>query len=246
MILATVVTAAGVLGVVSPATTLSRSVPQAVQLLRTTAEGVSEGTWMLILVLAELWTVYGVLAHVPAEIVTNVPNGALAFVIVILVGRRRHATGAVLARAMALSVAAAGLTTACVLGDARGVVSVVAVVGSLGLYIPQLLKVLREREVAGISLSSWVIALAAAVSWGIYGLVIHRPPIYIPSVVLIPTSLAIVLRVALVRSRALPRAVPPAELAPCPCGPAIATSRIGRIGRVLGLSSDRRRSDGVR
>lgn len=195
MMLGAAVTAAGVLAVVSPALTVGRAVPQAARLLRSSASGVSAATWILILVTSELWCAYGVFAHVPAELAANVPNGALALVVVVLAGRRRATTGRLLAAASVLTATAAALTAISVHFGASGIVSGVAVAGSISLYFPQLAKVLREPDVTGVSLGTWVLALAAAISWGVYGILIHKLPVFLPNVVMGPCALVIVIRV---------------------------------------------------
>ena len=53
------------LAVTSPLFAITQAVPQVVRVARSGAEGVSTSTWMLLLVLSELWGVYGVFASVP-------------------------------------------------------------------------------------------------------------------------------------------------------------------------------------
>lgn len=191
------VTATSLLAVASPVLTVGRAVPQAVRLLRSGASGVSVATWILILIVAELWCAYGVLAHVPAELGANVPNGLLALLIAVLVGHRRATTGRVLVGASLLTAAAAALIAMSVHYGVSGLVGDVAVGGSVALYLPQLAKILRERDISGVSLTTWVLALLSAISWGAYGILIHKLPVFLPNVVIGPSSLVIVLRVAL-------------------------------------------------
>ena len=137
------------------------------------------------------------LAHVPAELGANVPNGLLALVIAVLVGHRRATTGRVLVGASLLTAAAAALIAMSVHYGVSGLVGDVAVGGSVALYLPQLAKVLRERDISGVSLTTWVLALFSAISWGAYGILIHKLPVFLPNVVMGPSSFVIVLRVAL-------------------------------------------------
>lgn len=44
------------------------------------------------------------------------------------------------------------------------------------LFLPQLVKVFRERDPSGVSLFSWTIACLAATSWAAYGLLISSVP----------------------------------------------------------------------
>lgn len=50
--------------VTSPVLSITQAVPQVVRVTRSGAEGVSTSTWILLLVLSELWGVYGVFASV--------------------------------------------------------------------------------------------------------------------------------------------------------------------------------------
>jgi len=199
--MSTAITVAGVLGITSPALTIALGAPQAARILRSGAAGVSVATWIQALVLGELWAAYGFLAHVPAEVVTNIPSGVLALAIVVLVARRAGATAKVLGITLALSVAAAAVVVSSALFQVPALLSVVAVVGALGLYVPQLVKIFRHQDFAGISLLSWAIAFVATCSWTAYGIVIHKLPVVVPNFVLLPSALAIVLRVAVLRRR---------------------------------------------
>ncbi|MGA3352591.1 MAG: PQ-loop domain-containing transporter [Acidimicrobiales bacterium] len=199
--IATAVTAAGVLGISSPALTIGRAAPQAVRIIRSGAAGVSVWTWIQAIFLAEVWGAYGFLFHVQAEVVTNIPGGVLALLVVILVGYRTGATAKVLALTSACSLAAAALIIASVAYGVPRVVSLVAVVGALGLYVPQLVKLFRSPEIAGVSLASWQLALLGTISWIAYGIVVHKLPVVLPNVVMLPSSLAIVWRVGVLRRR---------------------------------------------
>lgn len=189
------------LAVLSPLLTVSRSVPQATRVVRRGAEGVSAWTWTMILVLGELWTVYGFLARVPAEVATNLPNSGLTLFILMVVARQRGAVKALLTGLVAVNIALAGFVVGCVLSHANGIESAAAVGGSFGLYVPQLLKSIRENDFTGVSAPSWILAFFAAVSWGAYGLAINKVPVYLPSVLLVPTSLGILIRTSLSHHR---------------------------------------------
>jgi len=84
-----------------------------------------------------------------------------------------------------------------------------------GNNLPQLVKVVRDPDITGVSLASWVLALLAAISWGAYGFVIHKFPVSLPSVVLVPTSLVIVLRIVLDGDRSRPTVAAVGALETC-------------------------------
>ena len=197
----TSVTAAGVLGITSPVLTIGRAAPQAGRLLHSSAAGVSVAAWVQALLIAELWAAYGFVAHVQAEVVTNIPGGVFAIVVVLLVGSRTGTTSRVLTVTSALSLLAGALIGASVALHDTWLISIPAVVGAVGLYLPQLLKLFRSPEVAGVSLMSWVIAFVATSSWTAYGIVVHKLPVVLPNVVMLPSSIAIVLRVVVLRRR---------------------------------------------
>lgn len=182
------------LGVLLPVLTVARGVPQAVRVYKVDAEGVSRSTWLLVIAVAELWTAYGFVFRVPAQIAANVPSALLAGLIVYRVARAERATARSLASAAALTAGAAAVMTASLATHAGWVLSVPAVLGSLFLYLPQLAKVLREEHLVGVSLTTWLLALLTAVGWGAYGLLIHQLPVWVPCTVTIPSSFVIVVR----------------------------------------------------
>lgn len=182
------------LGVLSPLLTIGRSVPQVTRVFRSGAEGVSSATWIMLVVLAELWAIYGFLARVPAEIATNLPNGLLCLLVVLLVAWRRGTMRPSLFALGALSTLMAAFAVACAVGKAANIEAVVTVVASLGLCVPQLRRSLTETELGRLSPASWALTAVAATSWMIYGLAIAKIPIYVPCAVTIPMSLVIAAR----------------------------------------------------
>lgn len=198
-----------VLAVTSPLLTISRALPQVVRVVRSGAKGVSAPTWMLLVVLAELWAIYGVVASVPAEVVTNVPTALLALAVVVLVARRRARLREALTTAALLTIAVAVFGGACVALHHESLEADVAVAGSLAIYLPQFAKVLRERDLGGVAPATWALACLSSISWGAYGLLIHKVPVYLPNVVLLPIAVVILVRTTRARN-----AVPGSLLAP--------------------------------
>lgn len=149
---------------------------------------------MTLVVLAELWGAYGVLARVPAEVVTNVPNGALCLAVVVLVAWRRQTLRASMLTVVALSATVFLFALICAAENKQGAEALVAVVASLGLCVPQLWKSLSATDLAGLSALSWALNTVAATSWMVYGLAIAKLPVYLPCAVTIPMSLIIATR----------------------------------------------------
>ena len=52
-----------------------------------------------------------------------------------------------------------------------------AVVVAICLYLPQLVRLFRFPEVAGVSLASCAIALLGTISWTAYDVVVHKLPV---------------------------------------------------------------------
>ena len=46
-------------------------------------------------------------------------------------------------------------------------------------FVPQVVKVFRERQVAGISLAMYGLFTVGVGLWMVYGLLIDRPPVYV-------------------------------------------------------------------
>jgi len=183
------------LGVVCPALTISMIFPQLLRLCRGSASGVSLWMWVLLLASAEMWLAYGFVFGVVAEIVANGPNIVFGMVLIILVTRHaRH-----ILRGVAMVLAASGLTLGIAL---EGVVthdafllSSLAVTSSFVLFLPQLYTALRQDNLSGVSGVTWFLALAMGLCWGTYGLLLHHFSIFLPNVVAVPASAAILLRV---------------------------------------------------
>lgn len=189
----------GVLAVLSPFLSVIRALPQVSSLVRSSAEGVSFSTWAMLVLIAELWTFYGIDASVPAEVASNIPNGVLALAVVVLVARRQVHVAAPLLAVLGMSAIVAIFAVLCRLHHVEGLESGAAVASSLLMYLPQCVKVFRERDLDGVASASWLIACAASVSWGVYGFLLHKPPIYLPNLVMLPLATAILVRTTVVR-----------------------------------------------
>lgn len=182
------------LGVLAPLLTVARGVPQAVRIVRRDADGVSVATWLLFVSVAQLWVAYGVIFHVPAEVAANVPNALVAAVVVFFAARERSCATRSALVALALTAGVAALATIAVVADAHWLVALPAVCGSLFLFVPQLVTVMAGTDLDGVSPTTWTLALVTALAWGLYGALIRQPAVWIPSAVMIPSSLLIVIR----------------------------------------------------
>jgi uncharacterized protein with PQ loop repeat len=183
------------LSILAPTLTLARSIPQSIRIIRSGAEGVSRVSWLLVVGVAELWVVYGFLYHVPAEVVTNVPNCLMAVLILVLAARHHGTLRRTVTSVVSCSLVAFGIATLSIALNEHSIISFLAVSGAVCLYLPQLRHVVRAKSISGLSLLSWLLALGASISWGIYGLTIHQPAVSLPSLVLVPSAALIVVRI---------------------------------------------------
>lgn len=184
-----------VLSVLAPTLTLARSIPQSARIVHSGADGVSQFSWLLVVGVAELWVAYGFLYHVPAEVVTNVPNCLMASLILILAARHHRSLKRTVSAVVSCSLLALSVAIVSITAREHSVISFLAVIGAIFLYLPQLKNVVRSQSIDGVSLLSWMLALGASICWGIYGLTIHQPAVSFPSLVLIPSASLIVIRV---------------------------------------------------
>lgn len=189
------------LALVAPVLTVARALPQAVRIYRSGAAGVARGTWILNTAMAELWFGFGVVVRVPAEIGANVPNALMGGLVVFLAARAQRLLKSSLLLLLLFSSLAIALPVLSVALKERWILNLPATLGSTILYLPQMLNVLRQRNLEGVSVITWFIAFAAAVSWWIYGALIDQPPIWIPSLILAPSSLVIIGRLLLFERR---------------------------------------------
>ncbi|MCU1496007.1 MAG: hypothetical protein JWO62_3771 [Acidimicrobiaceae bacterium] len=179
--------------------TVARGIPQVVRLFRAEPDGVSVLTWQLWMVLGEPWIAYGILQHVPAEVVTNCCTTVLALLTLVLVTRSTGTTARTLAISGVSSVAVVVFILVSVRARDLGIISTVAVVGSITMYIPQAIRTFRSGSLAGVSPWTWAMALGTAMGWGVYGALIHQLPVWLPSVITVPTAAVIVAKLRAVR-----------------------------------------------
>lgn len=184
------------LAVVAPTLSVLVCVAQAWRILRTGAQGVSVVTWILSTFVAEMWTAYGFIFHVPAELYCNIPFLAVSSIVIVVAARHAHlevgtALGVALVTATTLGIAVAGHSP-----HWRWSIAAIAVSGAVFIYVPQLVVALRSTDLHGVSLASWSIACVTSLCWAAYGALIHQPPVALPAIVMAPSAAIIVVQVA--------------------------------------------------
>jgi len=189
------------IAVIAPVLSVLQCLAQATRIYRTGAEGVSLATWTLSVFVAEIWISYGVVFHVPAELYANVPFLLVASIVVVVAARNRDAVrraGAGYASVTALTLLSSLSGTS---HHWRWILATVAVVSCVVIYLPQMLVTLRSNDLEGVSVVSWSLALVTGLAWALYGILIHQPAVWLPSIVMVPSTLVILNQVGRHRLR---------------------------------------------
>jgi len=183
------------LAVIAPILTIIQSGAQAMRIRSTGADGVSLATWMLTIFVTQTWLCYGFVFHVPAEIWANVPALVVAIVVALLAAQSQ----AKLAVGVAAYFGLSALTFVAVWSGStvahHWTLSLTAVFSSVVIYLPQLALVVRPRNLTGVSAVSWFVACLTAFSWLVYGLLIHQIAVALPSFVMLPAAVVILIQV---------------------------------------------------
>ena len=179
------------LSLVASAIFLLRLLPQPIRLWRTgQAAGVSAVAAANAVTSATAWLVYGLAEDLPvvwivslAALVPGVWSGGVL--------RREYDVAAL--------AAAGSIAAAFALSGIAGVLGVALALGVLVTAGPQVWRAVRESDLSGIAPATWCIAIADAVAWGSYGIVISDRAIQGYGVVLIASAVVVLCRVAWTR-----------------------------------------------
>jgi len=87
----------------------------------------------------------------------------------------------------------------------RWIMASVAVASSIIIYLPQLALVIRPKDLTGVSAISWFTACITAMCWLVYGFLIHQPAVAVPSFVMLPSAMVILVQVLRHRIKNDPR-----------------------------------------
>ena len=175
-------------GALSVALQCLRSVPQVVDLLRSkNSAGVSVATWAVGLFSGLVWLSWGLANHLWAQVLGNalVALGSG----VVLAGCWPSKRAAVL-RATVLALI--GFVLVLLLGLlAAWLLSAVALAVAMLGTLPQVIEVLRDSDLGGVSVWSWLLSGANAVTWTVYGALVGSWVTMAPGVVVLPSCLFI-------------------------------------------------------
>jgi uncharacterized protein with PQ loop repeat len=194
-----------VFGIVAPTLTILQCLAQANRIRSTGAKGVSLATWILSALVGEIWFGYGLVFHVTAELVANVPAITVSLVVAYLAAKSQEKMARSVLGWLAVTVVTILATVAGTFHDLRWVLATVAVGSAIIIYLPQLALVIRPKDLSGVSILSWCLACLTSLGWLVYGFAIHQPPLAIPSFVMLPSAMIIFIQAARHRIENNPR-----------------------------------------
>ena len=175
--------------IVSTTLGITRALPQLMRILRTRqAHGVSVDTSATSALVSSGWAVYGLWTHQPSISFASSAT-AVIFVLITLTALRfgRHLKELKIAPVwLVVLVLFAGL------GGAIGL-SLVLLISGLVANIPQIRIAYKEGNLASLSLTTWLLAMAEGLLWGSYGIVQRDIAVFMNNGFLVGTSAMIVI-----------------------------------------------------
>jgi uncharacterized protein with PQ loop repeat len=192
-------------GIIAPTLTILQCLAQANRIRTTGAKGVSLATWVLSAFVSQIWFCYGIIFHVTAEVVANVPAIVVSLIVAFLAAKGQEKMTHGVMGYLTVTAVTIVATFAGSFHDLRWVLSSVAVASSIIIYLPQLALVIRPKDLSGVSIISWCLATLTSLGWFVYGILIHQPPLAIPSLVMMPSAFIIFVQASRHRIRNNPR-----------------------------------------
>lgn len=187
-----------VLPVVLVATAWVMFARQAVHTAKVGVAGVSAEAWASMLTSRVVIAIYGWVVADPVQVVAaSVPAACSVFIIVAAL---RAATVAVRWRVGAWGVVAAAVGVVSAVASGVVVASVALVAMAVLSSVPQLVGVVRDRDVSGVSVSAWVVSSVCACAWLLYGALGGYVAVVVSNVVWLSASVGIA-AVVVMRSR---------------------------------------------
>jgi MtN3 and saliva related transmembrane protein len=196
--------AAGMLGAIGTFVGLVRALPQFIRLLKARdAHGVSLDTAATSCVVSSAWGTYGLLTDQLA-VVFATGLSAIVFALITLLALK---LGRRITELRAAPICLAIVAVVAVTTGSTGLGALLSV-SSLVANIPQVLVAYRERDLTGLSPSTWALTASDGAIWSLYGIVTGDIPILMNNFFQFTTSSAIVIR-RLAWGRSAPRTGPP-------------------------------------
>jgi uncharacterized protein with PQ loop repeat len=179
---------AGLLGAIGTVIGLVRALPQFIRLLTTRdVHGVSLDTAATSCVVSSAWGAYGFLTDQVAVVLATGLSTVVFGLITLLALRLGRSIRELRAAPFCLVIAFA----AALIGGSAGL-GAVLIVSALVANIPQVIVAFRERNLVGLSPSTWALTASDGAVWLTYGIVTGDIPILVNNFFQFTTSAAIV------------------------------------------------------
>ena len=191
-------TAAQILGAAAAASSLLFVWPQVVRLLRTgDVDGVSVPATLWASVAYVLWMIYGGREGLPFVVLANL-QATVGFLIVVLLAARRRPVPLPVWTVAGLGVVLLGAAAVAAPTAAVGALAIVA--GASG-FVPQTIVALRDQDLSGLSITTYLLIALSTSVWAAYGIAEADPFLVAPTVLILPCSLIIAARIRLTSRR---------------------------------------------
>jgi uncharacterized protein with PQ loop repeat len=180
------------IGFLAAAASVSIAVPQLARLLQSSrVDGIAGSAWALNLANSLFWATYGMLRHLPAEIVCNVTVIALDIAIVAVARRYGHEQ---ISAQCTLAVVAAAPIIAVAVAVSPLVAAYAAIAVGIAQFVPHAYRIARADSTAGVPPTMFVVCTTANGLWTMYGLGHHAPTVWAPAALNGAAALTITLR----------------------------------------------------
>jgi len=178
------------LGTVGTLIGLVRALPQFIRLIRAKdAHGVSLDTAATSCVVSFAWTTYAVLTDQFAVVLATGLSGAVFALITLLAMKLGRQVTEVRAAPIWLVV-----VIAITLIAGSGGLGAILSVSALAANTPQVIVAYRERDLSGLSPTTWALTASDGAVWTLYGIVTGDVPILMNNLFQFSTGAAIVIR----------------------------------------------------
>jgi uncharacterized protein with PQ loop repeat len=196
--------AATALSLVASAIFLTRLIPQPARLWRSrVTAGVSPVAAANAVTSASAWLAYGLVHELPVVWIVSVIALVPGVWTVVLLHREFGR------RELLASGAVAAVFASSALVGALGIALSLGVLATAG---PQVWRALRETDLRGIAPATWFVAIADALTWGGYGVLISDRALEGYGAVLLTSAVVVLGRIAWTRARRADAAAPAAAL----------------------------------
>ena len=191
-------TAAQILGALAAGSSLLFVWPQVVRLIRTRdIDGVSVPATLWAMVGYVLWVAYGLPERLAFVVIANA-QAVVGFALVVLLCNRQQRVsrtvwqGAGCGAVMVLIVA---------VGLPSPAVGALAIVAGASGFVPQAIVAVRDPDLSGLSLSTYLLIALSSTVWAAYGVAEGDPILVAPTVLILPCALLIAARIRITGRR---------------------------------------------